>query len=70
MAVERFRSVEEMTAAPIRTNAQDAFARFLRHCARYRLISGRKYSPGVFRYRSLEQAQAARARQECNTKPK
>jgi hypothetical protein len=59
--VEKYRSVEEMNAAPLRTSPEDAFDRFLRHCARYRLISPRKYPRGVFRFRSLEEAQAARS---------
>jgi hypothetical protein len=61
MPVERFRSIEEMNAAPIRGAERNAFERFVRHCARYRLISPRKYPRGVFRFRSLEEAQASRA---------
>jgi hypothetical protein len=60
MPVERFRSIAEMNAAPIRAGQQSAFDRFIRHCARYRLISPRKYTPGVFRFRTLEEAQASR----------
>jgi hypothetical protein len=62
MSVEKFRSLEEMNAAPIRVDARDAFGRFVRHCARYRLISQRKNPCGVFKFRSIEEAQAAR---EC-----
>ncbi len=62
MPVEKFRSIEEMNAAPIRGAEQDAFERFVRHCARYRMISPRRYPRGVFRFRSLEEAQASRAR--------
>jgi hypothetical protein len=62
MAVEKYRSAEEMNAAPIRATRGDPFERFLRHCARYRLISPRSYPRGVFRFRSLEEAQAARER--------
>jgi hypothetical protein len=61
MAVEKFRSIEDMNAAPIRGAEQNAFDRFIRHCVRYRLIFPRKYTPGVFRFRSLEEAQASRA---------
>ena len=60
MTVERFRSLEEMNAAPIHADARDAFERFVRHCARYRLIARRNKPRGVFRFRSIEEAQAAR----------
>ena len=67
MPVEKFHSVEEMNAAPIRAVEQKAFERFVRHCARYRLISPRKYPRGVFRFRSLEEAQAARVEVPAET---
>ena len=61
MSVEKFRSIEEMNAAPIRVaSTENPFDRFLRHCARYRTIHPRKYPRGVFKFRSLEEAQAAR----------
>lgn len=60
MAVERFRSVEEMNAAPLRAGADDGFERFLRHCARYRSVARRVPLRGVFKFRSLEEAQRAR----------
>jgi hypothetical protein len=60
MPVEKFHSLEEMNAAPTRLGARDALDRFIRHCARYRLISRRKYPRGVFKFRSIEEAQAAR----------
>jgi len=63
MPVEKFRSVEEMNVAPVRaTAAEDSFARFLRHCARYLTVHPRTYPRGVFRFRSLQEAQAARKR--------
>jgi hypothetical protein len=62
MPVERFRSIEEMSAAPIRVVSGDAFERFIRHCRRYRLLAPKRYPPGVFRFRTLEEAQAARER--------
>jgi len=58
--VQKFRSVEEMNAARVPVSQEDAFERFLRHCARYRSISPRTYPRGVFRYRSIEEAQSAR----------
>lgn len=61
MPVERYRSVEQMNAAPLRRRGGgDPFERFIRHCARYRLIFPRRYPRGVFKFRSLEEAQAAR----------
>jgi hypothetical protein len=58
--VQRFRSVEEMNAARAVASPEEAFERFLRHCARYWTISPRTYPRGVFKFRSLEEAQAAR----------
>jgi hypothetical protein len=63
MPVEKFHSVEEMNAAPVRVTAtEDSFARFLRHCARYSTVRPRIYPRGVFRFRSLQEAQEARNR--------
>ena len=62
MAVQKFRSAEEMDAAPVLVRSGDAFGRFVRHCARYRAISHRRYPGGVFRFRTIEEAQAARER--------
>jgi hypothetical protein len=60
MPVQKFRSVEAMNASRVLTSAENAFERFLRHCARYRAISSRPYPRGVFKFRSIEEAQAAR----------
>lgn len=63
MPVEKFRSVEEMNGARIRTSpGQHDFDRFLRHCVRIRRLAPRTYPRGVFRFRSIEEAQAARQR--------
>jgi hypothetical protein len=59
--VQRFRSIEEMNSAPILRSDGHAFERFLRHCARYRAIWPRTYPRGVFKFRGIEEAQAARA---------
>lgn len=67
MRVQKFRSVEEMDRAPILVADRDGFARFLRHCARYWALAPRKYPRGVFRYRSVEEAQAARERLSAKT---
>lgn len=62
MPVQKFRSVDEMNAAPVRAASGSAFDRFLRHCARYRTISPATYPRGVFKFRNTIEAQAARKR--------
>jgi hypothetical protein len=61
MSVQSFRSAEEMNAEPARESADDGFDRFLRHCARYRRIAPLVFPRGVFKFRSLAEAQGARA---------
>jgi hypothetical protein len=61
MGVQRFRSAEAMNAAPVPANTDDGFERFLRHCSRYWAIAPRIYPRGVMKFRTLEEAQAARA---------
>ena len=60
MPVQRFRSVEEMDSAPVVVPPGEGFDRFARHCARYWIIAPRTYPRGVFRFRSLAEAQKAR----------
>ena len=60
--VQRFRSIEEMNRAPLLARSDDPFERFLRLCARYWALAPRVYPRGVVKFRSLEEAQAARAR--------
>lgn len=62
MSVQKFHSVEEMDVVSAPNSAGDGFSRFLRHCARYWSISPRHYPRGVFKYRSIEDAQRARER--------
>jgi hypothetical protein len=62
VAVQRFRSVEEMAAAPVIVTPGEGFERFARHCARYWRIAPRVYPRGVYRFRTLAEAQAARER--------
>ena len=62
MAVQRFRSLEEMSAAPILVPPGEGFDRFARHCARLWLVAPRRYPRGVHRFRTLAEAQAARER--------
>jgi len=60
--VQKFRSVQEMAEAPILVPPGEGFERFARQCARYFGLRPRTYPRGVFRFRSIEEAQAARAR--------
>jgi hypothetical protein len=62
MPVQRFRSIEEMATAPVLVPPGEAFERFARHCARFWRVAPRIYPRGVYRFRSLEEAQAARER--------
>ena len=59
--VQKFRSGEAMNAAPP-TRGDSDFDRFLRHCARLWILSPRIYPRGVFKFRTIEEAQRARAR--------
>jgi hypothetical protein len=60
--VEKYRSIEEMNASRVRRTEDDPIGRFLRHCARYWRIAPRTYPRGVFKFRSIEEADAARER--------
>jgi len=60
LTVQRFRSIEEMGTAPIQARSGDGFERFVRHCARYWALAPRVYPRGVFKFRTLADAQAAR----------
>lgn len=61
MRVQKFRSIEEMNKAPIlRSQEGSDFERFLRHCARWWAIAPKRYPRGVFKFRSIEEAQQAR----------
>lgn len=69
MPVEKFRSAEAMQAAPVLSSGAATFDRFLRHCARYWKISPRHYPRGVFKFRSIDDAQAARQRVARDQEP-
>ena len=60
MPVQKFRSIEEMNKAPVPKSRGADFDRFLRHCARYLAIAPRRYPRGVFKFRTIEEAQIAR----------
>ncbi len=60
--MQRFRTIEEMAAAPVVVPQGEGFERFARHCARYWAIAPRVYPRGVFRFRSIAEAQEARER--------
>ncbi len=62
MPVQKFRSVEEMDAAPPSDTRASDFDRFLRQCARHWAIAQKTYPRGVFKFRTLEEAQQARDR--------
>jgi hypothetical protein len=60
MAVWKFRSVDEMSAAPLPAAAGIAFDRFVRHCSRYRALAPHLRPRGVFKFRTIAEAQRAR----------
>ncbi len=62
MGVQKFRTAEEMSAAVVVTPTAGSFERFLRHCARYRMLVPKAYPRGVFRFASIEDTQLARER--------
>jgi len=58
--VQKFRSIEEMNKAPLPESQEPPFERFLRHCARWWAIAPKHYPRGVFKFRTIEEAQKAR----------
>ena len=60
MPVQKFRSIEEMNKAPEPSSQEPPFERFLRLCAQYWAIAPQRYPRGVFKFRSIEEAQKAR----------
>ena len=60
MPVQKFRSIEEMNEAVPPTRDEENFERFLRHCARWWAIAPKHYPRGVFKFRTIEEAQKAR----------
>ena len=62
--VQKFRSIEEMNKAPAPESEELPFERFLRLCQRYWAIAPKNYPRGVFKFRSIEEAQKAREKYE------
>jgi hypothetical protein len=60
MPVQKFRSIEEMNRAVVPSSEEPDFERFLRHCARWWAIAPKHYPRGVFKFRTIEEAQKAR----------
>jgi hypothetical protein len=60
MPVQKFRSIEEMNKAATPESSEPPFERFLRHCARWWAIAPKQYPRGVFKFRTIEEAQKAR----------
>jgi hypothetical protein len=60
--VQKLRSIEELSSAPVIVPPDQGFERFARHCARYWTVAPRVYPRGTFKFRSIEEAQAARER--------
>jgi hypothetical protein len=58
-----------MNATPVADAPASDFSRFLRHCARFRSILPKAYPRGVFKFKSLPEAQAARARNSPERAP-
>jgi hypothetical protein len=67
--VQKFRSIEEMNAADLLDVRDGDFERFLRHCARYWQLAPRLYPRGVFRFRSTDEAEAARNQHRPPSEP-
>jgi hypothetical protein len=64
MPVQKFRSIEDMDKAPVPDVRRSDVERFLRHCARYWAIAPKRYPRGVFKFRTIEEAQHARDHRE------
>jgi len=60
MLVQKFRSIEEMNKAQTPASREPDFERFLRHCAQWWAIAPKHYPRGVFKFRTIEEAQKAR----------
>jgi hypothetical protein len=64
--IQKFRSAEAMQATPGEAKTASDFDRFLRHCARFRSMAQKTYPRGVFKFRSVADANEARARYDSS----
>jgi hypothetical protein len=55
-----------MNRAPEPASQEPPFERFVRLCAQYWTISPKRYPRGVFKFRSIEEAQKARLKHELD----
>jgi hypothetical protein len=62
LRVRSIKSIQDMNLAPVRRSRRPDFERFLRHCAQYWKIAPKVYPRGVFKFRSIEEAEEARGR--------
>ncbi len=69
MPVERFRSIDEMSRAPVRLDPAADVERFFRHCARYWALSPRTYPRGVFKFKSSDEAASLSIRHRAVDQP-
>ena len=60
MRVQRFRTMEEMNAAPVPAIRGSSFERFLDLCSSFHRIAPRRRLRGVFKFRTIEEAHRAR----------
>jgi hypothetical protein len=60
MPVQKFRSIEEMNKAPEPSSQEPPFERFVQLCAQYWTIAPKRFPRGVFKFRTIEEAQKAR----------
>ena len=61
MPVQKFRRSRRWAARRCSRPESPDVERFLRHCARYWAIAPKVYPRGVFKFRTIEDAQKARA---------
>ena len=53
--VQKFRSIEEMNNAPVPQKTSPQFEILLQLCARYPMIALKRYPPGIYKLRSIEE---------------
>ncbi len=68
MTVERYRGVEEMPP-PKTASGEELYRRIAAVWHTARVLARRRYPHAVFKFRSIEEAQAARKRWEHENRP-